>query len=495
MSKRRDRGGSVKNESGLSLIEVMIAMTLLIIVSAGFMAVYATNYLTLHRGKDITADTFKGQEEMENIIREAKDDDDLPVASYTLFSGTDDEREVSGKLIEIELAESRLFFTFISDEEIQTPRAPQIDNVVVKAYDNGGNETYPWVGSELRVTYDDSDELIFGKIHRWYESGLDDDNNFILNPTPPADFDLVKIEDGGDDEHGRKLEEYYTVNEGRYIYYGVTPYSNIGKMGSQAKTPFQQLLIMDYPEDNPYWGDYIEQVYLYQYGGDSDLIVRQDFDDIYIYTNLNQERLTLNVETQATDKSYREGSFIYAKIPDGFRKQTDPDFSITLDAMVDPQTHNHEEVYEIGYGIFIGDLAADGTGKEVKGHMLEFDAKQDRIVLKKITGVGNYSEVTTKDVPSGNFWTETHEIVINIIRKEGNVEGRLEVQFLKDNEPINEEFIVFDDDSMDVVGPTSYLGFKTWSDLEHIDETYEIQVGKRAMSAHFYGVEFKELEE
>lgn len=231
------------SRSGMTLVEIIIALAIFAIISVGFYGVFSTVFINMYNTSRVTESAFLSQQEIEERILDVKTklknglvsqvtDDRI---SVTLFSGTNErsvyayhlvETMVNGKVVETLVAENRppqLEVPVITSEvEIATYRGTTRDNYPNIA--SRGDLVINLVGGTPTV---DNEGILIQHLYYWYISKL----GYYTPSTPPLfpdDYEILA---------GYTSKDILTVPEsfgGRFLKLMVTPVGEKGAMGDSV---------------------------------------------------------------------------------------------------------------------------------------------------------------------------------------------------------------------------------------------------------------------
>ncbi len=277
----------MKNEKGMTLIEVIVAMTLLSIIATVFFRTSAFGYINLVNSNKFTKDSFEVQKDIENKINELKSVDVNSPGSKTLEKSIFG-KTVKGHTITFDIKDDNVdtsnkhgeYTAFVPYIKI-THQVPIIESVSLSTNDpktitrlnivNAKNQ----VDTNIKFTGNHKDGAqtnFLMNVYRWYISPPlvpyptgenastvvnafinNNSNDFIiikewnasrkkqnydfddLSVVPNIesdykDFNLSELKFSGPDKNTLIID----MLAGRFIVYSVTPYSTIGKMGEEV---------------------------------------------------------------------------------------------------------------------------------------------------------------------------------------------------------------------------------------------------------------------
>jgi len=89
----------VKNQEGFTLVEIIVALTILMIFLFSFMTLFTTSITGIFGAGEKTSALFTAQKDMDNAIDGGPNNDEAVVTHYVYFDG--DPIKIDGKLKEI----------------------------------------------------------------------------------------------------------------------------------------------------------------------------------------------------------------------------------------------------------------------------------------------------------------------------------------------------------------------------------------------------------
>lgn len=246
-----------KENSGFTLIEIILAIALLGIISVAFLGAMSSNYTLLNRTKALTTDVFESQEDIEKIIENTKmllsDNDPLTNPSggisYSIFE------RISGGAITVKgflISTTDNFNLNTIVTETRTPefKVPTVTKVDLNLYEgasilskNYEYEELPNLSIKAKAEVDKNGVFLLNK-HEWYVSrsgfnipiidALNIDKDFDygrLYPLFPNDYIPVPIKSETNTSVESVLDTLKAEYAGRHIIYTVTPFALSGKQG------------------------------------------------------------------------------------------------------------------------------------------------------------------------------------------------------------------------------------------------------------------------
>ena len=142
--------------SGLTLIEVILAMLILSILLITYITAFGQGSIIVNKGKDITKDTFSYQEIMENLIIDVKrnfiENDEAEDYKIEIFTDYGDYKTaVDVKEIRTDIRGNRQYVSYVTNYQIKEPESPKIEPCCVGVYDSEGNRVFPWYEDDIRI--------------------------------------------------------------------------------------------------------------------------------------------------------------------------------------------------------------------------------------------------------------------------------------------------------------------------------------------------------
>lgn len=243
----------MNNKKGMTLIEVIMAVFLLGLISVVFLPSTWSSYNMMSNAKEITADTFDAQQEIEIEMEEARDaihdyhlDNSKPnplTESITAFGKT-----VKGALVEKSITDKDntknrgTLSVFIGDEPVIDENLPSVDNVKLVALSSDENKRLVY-WNEKNIALNGSYTKLnlsnyYTSLIRWYASGdgfdayipsADITESYWIGRYPnwTYDFKLLKetMSFATTDSLSINFKDY--INE--YIVFSVIPIAKTGK--------------------------------------------------------------------------------------------------------------------------------------------------------------------------------------------------------------------------------------------------------------------------
>ncbi len=249
----------MKNNNGMTLIEVIIALFLLGLITVVFLPSTWSSYKMMANAKEITADTFTAQKKVELAIEEARD----KMVDFKKDNSNPNpinmDIKAFGKTIKgVSIVESILnekgnsmgnINVFVADEPLINDNLPELE--WVKVVDKNVKEgIIKWEGNKLTGSHKIKDTSnYFMSLKRWYvsKSGFDGympdrvENESYWGtryPSWPNDYELIN---NNDKTELSDLSPY----AGRHVVFSVIPVAKTGKYGIEVKS--KEIYIMGPP--------------------------------------------------------------------------------------------------------------------------------------------------------------------------------------------------------------------------------------------------------
>lgn len=232
-----------KTKSGMTLLEIIIAMAIFAIINVGFYGVFSTVFINMYQTSQVTESAFLSQQAIEARIADVKsklknglvDQVTDNRVTITLFSGSNersvyaynlDETMINGKLVETLVAENR-------PPQLQVPIITS--EVKIGAYNGNTLVKYPNIASRSSYTVNliggtptvDDEGLLIQHLYYWYIS----EPGFYTLAQPPLFPDQYEI------LAGYTAKDILTIPEsfgGRFLKLVVTPVGEKGAMGDSV---------------------------------------------------------------------------------------------------------------------------------------------------------------------------------------------------------------------------------------------------------------------
>ena len=478
----------MKNRSGLTLIEVILAIAILSILLITYITAIGQNAIIVSKGKDFTSDTFDHQEIMENRIIDGKrkfiENKEKEDYKIEIFNG-DYKSTIDTKEIKTDIKGNRQYIAYVTNYEIKEPESPKIDPFEVGVYDSKGNRVFPWYEiDDIRIKANYTlkpNPLIYENRIRWYRS-----KEGILNPVFASEYDIVYEEIQKEPNATTYIKELTknnkNLNPKRFYYFEARPYTLAGRLEHFRNE--DRILVLNRP-GSPEWEKFMEEIYF-----KTVKIFNSDKSEIYLDIMQNPERPTLNLDWSSNEDP--QGSLVGMKIPKDYINNN---FQATVDFRVDSNTLlNADKLLGIGVGL---------VSENNSGLIISFDALKNSINIHETIENGKYKNIDSpieninilnddrfqvfKDKNNGNFdWNKEYSLIIQYFHND-----KLKIK-LKDD--ISEsEFIEISIDNLNI--NPKYIGLKSYSNLDYKPDTrYEI-VSKydRNYSSHFYDIRFENI--
>lgn len=259
----------MKKYKGITLVEIILAIVLMGIIVTGFLPSLSFSYRHLRQSQVFTQEVYDYQEKIEQLIEQKKREeptDPLTTKTVSIFG-----KQIKGHLIRVNDSASSDMTVFVAKESI-----PNIVPVIstapeIKVY-NGGlllSPSSPIDMTNASLTMTSIDPLITNEtkssflmyVYRWYlsdemessiaaptntkeytaikewneakaELTFAQSNNLSFIPNIKTDYNKLNISSLKTE---LSLSEEAWINQfgNRYVMYGVTPYSNSGRIGKE----------------------------------------------------------------------------------------------------------------------------------------------------------------------------------------------------------------------------------------------------------------------
>ncbi len=231
----------MKNKSGMTLLEIVVALAIFAIMSVGFYGMFSTVFINMYQTSLVTENAFHSQQLLEERIADVKDklkeglidevdDDEL---SITLFSGGN-LRTVNAFHLSETMVNGRVVETLIAENRPPQLRVPVITSeIIIKAKNGSAEIKYPNIAS--RDNFDiileggtptvDNEGYLIQHLYYWYISkpGI---YTIAQPPLFPEDFQILA---------GYTAKDIVTIPEsfaGKFLLLMVTPVGEKGAMGT-----------------------------------------------------------------------------------------------------------------------------------------------------------------------------------------------------------------------------------------------------------------------
>jgi len=233
----------MKNRSGMTLLEIVVALAIFAIMSVGFYGMFSTVFINMYHTSQVTESAFLSQQLIEDRIADVKEklkeglldevtDERL---SITLFDGSN-ERTVFAYHLSENMINGKLVETLVAENRPPQLRVPVITSQVIIKAKNGTTEIkYPNIAN--RDNYDivleggtptvDNEGFLIQHLYYWY---ISKPGFYTLSQPPlfPEDFEILA---------GYTAKDIVTVPEsfgGRFLILMVTPVGEKGAMGDSV---------------------------------------------------------------------------------------------------------------------------------------------------------------------------------------------------------------------------------------------------------------------
>jgi prepilin-type N-terminal cleavage/methylation domain-containing protein len=232
-----------KPKSGMTLLEIIVALAIFAIINVGFYGVFSTVFINMYRTSQITESAFLSQQAIENRIVDVKtklknglgDQVTDNRISLTLFDGSNqrsvyaynlDETMINGKLVETLVAENR-------PPQLQVPVITS--DIVIATYRGSNIDKYPNIASRTNLAINlvggtptvDNEGILIQHLYYWYIS----QPGYYTLAQPPIFPDQYEI------LAGYTAKDIVTIPEsfgGRFLKLVVTPVGEKGAMGDSV---------------------------------------------------------------------------------------------------------------------------------------------------------------------------------------------------------------------------------------------------------------------
>ena len=474
----------MKNRSGLTLIEVILAIAILSILLITYITAFGQNAIIVSRGKDITNDTFSYQETMENKIVEGKksfiENNEKEDYKIEIFNG-DYKSTIDTKEIKTDIKGNRQYIAYVTNYEIKEPESPKIDPFEVGVYDSKGNRVFPWYEDDIRIKANYTlkpNPLIYENRIRWYRS-----KEGILNPVFASEYDIVyeEIQKEPSATSYTKLltKEDAQLKPKQFYYFEARPYTLAGRLEYFRNEV--RILVLNRAGSKE-WQNFMEDIYF-----NKATIKKFNINnkDIYIDIMQNPNHPTLNLDWKLNEDP--QGALIAMNIPINNEQ-------ISIDFQIDQSTlMKNIGVLGIGVGLVDNNNTGIMITFDVDNNLIRIDqiingqyANQQAIKVIKILEDPNFSTLLETVNGESRFnWSKEYKVILTPLKNESKIS--LQIQDKNDNSGCSEPIHV------GLIDNLSYLGFKSYSGIDYKpDLRFEI-VDKydRNYSSHFYNVEFK----
>lgn len=231
----------MKNNKGMTLIEVILSISLIALIGAVFLSSFNHSLFVIDEGRKMTKETFTAQQQIEKSIeiakmkKEEQYDSRFFKTEYQLFG-----KKIKGVLITQPSFGDNTIKVFIPNEVDTEEKLPIIKTDSVKI--NPVGPLYPYSGEKLTGTSEvdnKNKEYLFMKLNRWYVSNegfdgyvpdeINNENEGMFGerfPIFPADYQQIENDSTILGDLGRFV--------GRHIVYSVTPIDRLGRFGTEV---------------------------------------------------------------------------------------------------------------------------------------------------------------------------------------------------------------------------------------------------------------------
>ena len=242
----------MKNKKGMTLIEVIVALFLIGLIASSFLPSIMSSFTIMKKGKGMTVETFKTQQDIELAMEQVRDDIDEKLADPTKT----DPRNVSitafGKTIkgvsnkQPIVGGSDNIYAFVANGHIVEENLPVVSSIkldqsapskiTAPKQVQGGDSTVKLQGNHDMASMSN----YFTDLKKWYVSkeGFDGFIPEIVTeeedwgnryPSWPNDYTIIKDIDTNILEINKKYA-------GKHIVYSVIPISKTGRYGLEVGT-------------------------------------------------------------------------------------------------------------------------------------------------------------------------------------------------------------------------------------------------------------------
>jgi prepilin-type N-terminal cleavage/methylation domain-containing protein len=303
----------IRKKRGLTLVEVIIAMTVMSILLVTFIAGFSNAYIMIMKGKGITQTTFEHQERLENLMLSSKQElinnPDAYTMDIEIFEGA--YKSIIPVLQVKTESGSKTYYTYVSNMAIKEPPMPIIANFEVGVFEKGTNtKVFPWYDDniEIRAQYTlSSNPLIFENREKWYVSKAG-----VINPRFSSDYDISgelnsKTPSGVVVRSIDKISSDTVLLPSRFYYYESAPYTLLGK---QAFFKNKERLLILKKAGSQVWQNFVESVYF-----KNAVVFHQVKGTVFTEVSNNPLHPTLNVDWSENYDS--QGALVGVNIPAG----------------------------------------------------------------------------------------------------------------------------------------------------------------------------------
>lgn len=240
----------MKNNKGMTLIEVIVAIFLIGLIASTFLPSIMSSFTIMKKGKTMTEDTFKTQQNIELAMEQIRDKIDEKLSdpsktdprdvSITAFGKT-----IKGKsIVEPIVGGNTNIYSFIASGHVVEENMPQVSSIkldqlaptviLVPKQVYGANSAIRLKGDHSMVSITN----YFTDLKRWYKSKEGYDGfipNTVTNesdwgtryPSWPNDYELIKDIDA----NVLSMKDEFI---GRHVVYSVIPVSKTGRYGIET---------------------------------------------------------------------------------------------------------------------------------------------------------------------------------------------------------------------------------------------------------------------
>lgn len=478
----------IKNKrSGLTLIEVILAMLILSILLITYITAFGQGSIIVNKGKGITKDTFSYQEIMENRIIDSKrnfiENDEAEDYKIGIFTDYEDYKTaVDVKEIRTDIRGNRQYVSYVTNYQIKEPESPKIEPFSVGVYDSKGNRVFPWYDDNIRIRASytlQPTPLIFENRIRWYRS-----KEGISNPVFSSDYDMVFEEiqkEPNAINYIKELTKNNNLLSKRFYYFEARPYTLAGRLEHFRNE--DRILILNRAGSEE-WQDFLEDIY---FNREAVKIFDKNSEEIYLDIMQNPEYPTLNLDW--SNNKDPQGALIAMKVPDIY---SNTNFETRVNFRIDPKAS--VEVSDL-LGIGIGLININNNGimvdLDILNSLISINQIENGVYKKLIEKSNLIDSLEFKNLINENTnkfdWAKEYTLIFQYLKNNNKMKIRLE------DKEVSSDFIEIDLQGYNIF--PNYIGLKSYSGVDYKPNTkYEI-ISKydRNYSSHFYDVRFSKI--